>query len=118
MDTRKAKEVRARFLDGAIPRIIEGVTIGLVVAAILLAKDYLTNHWDRQDEITYIRAVIVSARLDISKAQAGPVAIFDSGKPLFNFTPSLQSRRAIGGLADLHRRTVRRVGIQDFSADL
>ena len=81
MDARKGKGVRARFFDGAIPRIMEGVAIGLVVAAALLAKDYLAGHWDRQDEIAYIRDVIMSARLDISKAQAGPVAILTPGNP-------------------------------------
>ena len=78
----------ARFFDGAVPRIIEGVTIGLVVAAILLAKDYLTDHWDREDEIAYIRGVVVSARLDISKAQAGRVAILTPGNP----SPTLRHR--------------------------
>ena len=84
MDGKKRKGVKARSFDRAIPRIIEGVSIGLVVAAILLAKDWLTDHWDRQDEIAYIREVIVSARLAISKAQAGDVAVQIQGSSHFH----------------------------------
>ena len=72
-----------RRFDGVVLRIIEGVSIGLVVATILLAKDWLTDRWDRQDEIAYIREVIVSARLDISKARAGRVAVQTLGSSAF-----------------------------------
>ena len=75
MDAEKRREVKARYFDGAILRVIEGVSIGLVVAAILLANDWLEDHRERQDEIGYIREVIMSARLAISKAQAGDVAV-------------------------------------------
>ena len=81
MDARNGKGLKARFLDGALPRITEGVTIGLVVAAILLAKDWLTCYWDRRGEIAYIREVIVSGRLDISKAEAGSVVTLTPGSP-------------------------------------
>ena len=54
---------------------MEGVTIGVTVAGILLCKDGLENHWDRQAEIGHIREVILSARLAIAKAQAGTVAV-------------------------------------------
>lgn len=75
--------VTARSFDGTILRIIEGISIGVVVATILLAKDWLTDHWSRQDEIAYIQEVIVSARLEISKAQTGRVAVLIPGSPLF-----------------------------------
>ena len=83
MDGGKRLGVMARWFDGTILRIIEGVTIGLVVAGILLAKGCLTDHYSRQDEIAYIRDVIVSARRDISEAQAGPVAFLIPGSPGF-----------------------------------
>ena len=84
MDGKKRKEMKARYFDGAILRIIEGVSIGLVVAAILLAQDWLADHRDRQDEIGYIREVIMSARLAISGAQAGDVAVLVQGSPHFH----------------------------------
>ena len=62
-----------------ISRIVEGVTIGLVVAAILLAKDWYTDYCSRQDEIAYIREVIMTARDNISNAQASPVATLSPG---------------------------------------
>ena len=83
MDSKKRQGVKARHFYGAIPRIIEGVSIGLVVAIILLAQDWLVDHRDRQDEIAYIQEVVVAARLDISKAQAGDVAVQIQGSPRF-----------------------------------
>lgn len=79
VDGRKSNEIAVKYFDGAIRRITEGVLIGLGVAAILLTKDCLTDHQNRQDEIAHIRDVIVSARLDISNAQAGRVAILNRG---------------------------------------
>ena len=73
--------LKARFVDGALPRVVEGVTIGLVVAGILLAKDGFTDYWDRRGEIAYIRGVIVSGRLDVSKAQAGSFVTLTPGSP-------------------------------------
>ena len=83
MDSKKRQGVKARLLDGAILRVIEGVSIGLVVAVILLAKDWLADHQHRQDEIAYIREVVMAARLDISKAQAGNVAVQIQGSRRF-----------------------------------
>ena len=71
--------MKARCLDGTFQRIIEGVVIGLVVSIILLAKGCFTDHYSRQDEITYIRDLIVTNRDAIASAQAGPVAVLISG---------------------------------------
>ena len=55
--------------DRTVLRIVEGVTIGVVVAAILLGKDWLVDHRHRQDEIAHIRHLIVSARSDVAESQ-------------------------------------------------
>ncbi|MDD9981354.1 MAG: hypothetical protein OXU81_08370 [Gammaproteobacteria bacterium] len=64
----------AGYLKAAGPRVVEGVTIGLIVAAILLTKDWYVEHRERQDEIAFIRDVIVSSRSRIAEAHAGVVA--------------------------------------------
>ena len=56
-------------------RVLEGVAIGLVVAVILLAQSCHVEHNERQDEIAYIRDVIVAARYRISEARAGEIVM-------------------------------------------
>ena len=60
-------------------RIVEGVTIGLVVAFILVGRDRLSDYNDRQEEIEYIRDLIVSYRSSIADAQALEVYVLGKG---------------------------------------
>ena len=64
---------------GWFSRIGEGVTIGLVVAFILLGRDWLVDYLDRQEEIAYIRDLIVSYRSSIAKAQPMEVYVIGRG---------------------------------------
>ncbi len=75
MSGRKRRVARARGRAGVLSRVGEGVVVGLVVAACLLARDWVVDYCDRQAEIAYIRDVIVSGRLAVSSAQAGTVAV-------------------------------------------
>jgi len=52
----------------AMPRIVEGVTIGIVVAAVLAATNWLVDQAHRQEEIAYVREMVEAARSDVSRA--------------------------------------------------
>ena len=72
--------MESSYLDGTVLRIVEGVTIGVVVAAILIGKDWWADQRHRQEEIAHISDLIVSARSDISEAQPTNVAEYSSGR--------------------------------------
>ena len=60
-------------------RIVEGVTIGVVVAFILLGGDRLSDYNDRQEEVEYIRDLIVSYRSSIADVQGLEVYVLGKG---------------------------------------
>lgn len=64
-----------------VAAILSATAAGLLVAVILKLFNSHTDYLDRQEEIASIRDVIVSGRLNISKAQAGSVVSPIPGRP-------------------------------------